>query len=453
METGTPYMLYKDACNAKSNQQHLGTIACSNLCCEIVEYADADEVAVCNLGSLVLPRFVRDGALDLDELRRVAGVLATNLDATIDAGAYPDAAAERSNKRHRPIGVGVQGLADALALLRLPFDSPEAAALNRDVFEAIYVGCLEASVALAAAHGPHPSFPGSPAARGLLQPDLWREALGLETHVRLVLVLLQLASWRVLPADFHGCPVAARACERSARLIAQAHGQGYILRTVLPSTGEEIRLKASTEFGRLQSRLLAIIGSSLTGDHIAEFRAVTAPALAALPPPRAASSSLLPVATYGEMAHHRPPSMDTHGNTATLSGPSAARALNEATPGTASASANAPSVAIGVPVGAGQRWRDLSESIAARFVPAIVLLQVWAFCLTRATPHAGNATGTGLYTTSVLLDYWPMAIGMVVGSLLGGSNTPVGGWRRCGLPCGGARLGAEPRRGARRVRA
>ena len=122
----------------------------------------------------MLPRFVRDGALDLDELRRVAGVLATNLDATIDAGAYPDPAAERSNKRHRPIGVGVQGLADALALLRLPFDSPEAAALNRDVFEAVYFGCLEASAALAAARGPHPSFPGSPAARGLLQPDLWR---------------------------------------------------------------------------------------------------------------------------------------------------------------------------------------------------------------------------------------------------------------------------------------
>ena len=173
METGTPYMLYKDACNAKSNQQHLGTIACSNLCCEIVEYADADEVAVCNLGSLVLPRFVRDGALDLDELRRVAGVLATNLDATIDNGAYPNAAAEKSNLRHRPVGIGVQGLADALALLRLPFDSDEAKQLNKDVFEAIYVGALEASCDLARAHGPHPSYAGSPASRGELQPDLW----------------------------------------------------------------------------------------------------------------------------------------------------------------------------------------------------------------------------------------------------------------------------------------
>jgi len=173
METGTPYMLYKDACNAKSNQQHLGTIKCSNLCCEIVEYADRDEVAVCNLGSLVLPRFVKDGAFDLDDLRRVAGILATNLDATIDAGAYPTPAAAASNAKHRPVGVGVQGLADAFALLRLPFDSPEAAALNRAIFEAIYFGCLEASAALAEAHGPHPSFPGSPAARGLLQPDLW----------------------------------------------------------------------------------------------------------------------------------------------------------------------------------------------------------------------------------------------------------------------------------------
>lgn len=173
METGTPYMLYKDACNKKSNQQHLGPIKCSNLCCEIVEFADENEIAVCNLASLVLPKFVENGTVDFDALKRVAKVVAMNLDATIDSGTYPNAMAERSNLRHRPIGIGVQGLANFYALLRIPFDSAEAAKLNEDIFEAIYVGALEASIELAKKHGPHASYQGSPASRGDLQPDLW----------------------------------------------------------------------------------------------------------------------------------------------------------------------------------------------------------------------------------------------------------------------------------------
>ncbi|KAH8050776.1 hypothetical protein JL722_11111 [Aureococcus anophagefferens] len=134
METGTPYMLYKDACNAKSNHRHLGPIKCSNLCCEIVEYSGGGEIAVCNLGSLVLPHFVRDGQVDFDELKR-RGRARDELDATIDSGHYPDGAAEASNLKHRPVGIGVSGLADAFALLRLPFDSPEAR-LNEEIFEA-----------------------------------------------------------------------------------------------------------------------------------------------------------------------------------------------------------------------------------------------------------------------------------------------------------------------------
>mmetsp|Transcript_29695 Transcript_29695/g.97090 ORF Transcript_29695/g.97090 Transcript_29695/m.97090 type:complete len:794 (+) Transcript_29695:568-2949(+) len=184
METGTPYMLYKDACNAKSNHRHLGPIKCSNLCCEIVEYSGGGEIAVCNLGSLVLPHFVRDGQVDFDELKRVAGVLATNLDATIDSGHYPDGAAEASNLKHRPVGIGVSGLADAFALLRLPFDSPEAARLNEEIFEAVYFGALEASCLLARSHGPYASYEGSPASEGLLQPDLWGADRGREAASR-----------------------------------------------------------------------------------------------------------------------------------------------------------------------------------------------------------------------------------------------------------------------------
>mmetsp|Transcript_29694 Transcript_29694/g.97085 ORF Transcript_29694/g.97085 Transcript_29694/m.97085 type:complete len:790 (+) Transcript_29694:568-2937(+) len=173
VETGTPYMLYKDACNAKSNHRHLGPIKCSNLCCEIVEYSGGGEIAVCNLGSLVLPHFVRDGQVDFDELKRVAGVLATNLDATIDSGHYPDGAAEASNLKHRPVGIGVQGMADALVKLRYPYESDDAKRINKDVFETIYFGAMEASIDLARELGPYDSYEGSPTSQGLFQFDLW----------------------------------------------------------------------------------------------------------------------------------------------------------------------------------------------------------------------------------------------------------------------------------------
>ncbi|KAJ8604430.1 hypothetical protein CTAYLR_000881 [Chrysophaeum taylorii] len=178
IETGTPYMLYKDSCNRKSPQQHLGTIKCSNLCAEIVEFSNATETAVCNLASLVLPSFVRNGEFDLEELKRVTKVVAANLDATIDVAAYPSEEARRSNLRHRPIGIGVQGLADVFLKLRLPFDSPAAADLDRRIFETIYVAALETSCDLAKHHGPHETYEGSPASQGKLQPDLW----GVETE-------------------------------------------------------------------------------------------------------------------------------------------------------------------------------------------------------------------------------------------------------------------------------
>lgn len=173
IETGTPYMLYKDHANGKSNQQHLGTIRSSNLCTEIIEYTAPDEVAVCNLASLALPRFVRDGAFDHQRLHEVVRTVTRNLDTVIDRNDYPVPEAERSNFRHRPIGIGVQGLADVFALLRLPFESPEAARLNQDIFETIYHGALTASSALAAERGTYPTYEGSPVSRGILQFDMW----------------------------------------------------------------------------------------------------------------------------------------------------------------------------------------------------------------------------------------------------------------------------------------
>lgn len=173
IETGTPYMLYKDACNLKSNQRHLGTVKCSNLCCEIIEFSNATEVAVCNLASLVLPSFVKDGTFDLHLLRRVARTACANLDAAIDRSAYPSQEAQQSNLRHRPIGLGIQGLADTFLLLKLPFDSPQARDLNRDIFETLYFAALEASNERARLVGPHESYEGSPASMGKLQPDLW----------------------------------------------------------------------------------------------------------------------------------------------------------------------------------------------------------------------------------------------------------------------------------------
>merc|ERR1711962_1856056 len=145
IETGTPYMLYKDACNRKSNQQNLGTIKCSNLCTEIVEYSSPDEVAVCNLASIALNMYVKDQKFDFQKLKEVAKVATKNLNKIIEVNFYPVEEARRSNMRHRPIGIGVQGLADAFILMRFPFDSPEAKKLNKQIFETIYYGAMEAS--------------------------------------------------------------------------------------------------------------------------------------------------------------------------------------------------------------------------------------------------------------------------------------------------------------------
>ncbi|MBK8872880.1 MAG: ribonucleoside-diphosphate reductase subunit alpha [Bacteroidia bacterium] len=173
IETGTPYMLYKDACNEKSNQKNLGTIKSSNLCTEIVEYTDKDEVAVCNLASISLPRFVIDGKFDHQKLFDITYVVTKNLNKIIDVNYYPVPEAKRSNMRHRPIGIGVQGLADAFILMRLPFDSEGARALNRDVFETIYYAAMTASKDLAKIDGAYETFPGSPLSKGIFQFDMW----------------------------------------------------------------------------------------------------------------------------------------------------------------------------------------------------------------------------------------------------------------------------------------
>ncbi|KAG8882693.1 ribonucleotide-diphosphate reductase subunit rnr1 [Tulasnella sp. 332] len=173
-ETGGPFMLYKDACNRKSNQSNLGTIKSSNLCTEIVEYSAPDEVAVCNLASIALPSFITaDKQYDFKKLHAVTKVVAFNLNRIIDVNYYPVPEARKSNMRHRPIGVGVQGLADAFMSLRLPFDSPEAARLNKQIFETIYHAALEASSDMAAMDGPYETYEGSPASKGELQYDLW----------------------------------------------------------------------------------------------------------------------------------------------------------------------------------------------------------------------------------------------------------------------------------------
>lgn len=173
IETGTPYLLYKDAANAKSNQQNLGTIRSSNLCTEIIQYSSADEVAVCNLASLSLPRFIQNGRFDHQRLFEVTQIVTRNLNKIIDRNAYPVPEAQSSNFRHRPIGIGVQGLADAFMRLRLPFDSEGARRLNRDIFETLYFAALTASKDLAQAEGPYASYAGSPASQGRLQFDLW----------------------------------------------------------------------------------------------------------------------------------------------------------------------------------------------------------------------------------------------------------------------------------------
>merc|ERR1712227_1191283 len=174
IETGTPYMLYKDACNRKSNQQNLGTIKCSNLCTEIVEYSAADEVAVCNLASIAVNMFVKpDKTFDFDKLKKVAKVVTKNLNKIIDVNYYPVIEARNSNMRHRPIGIGIQGLADAYILMRFPFESEEAALLNKQIFETIYYGALEASCEIAQVEGPYSTYPGSPVSQGKLQYDMW----------------------------------------------------------------------------------------------------------------------------------------------------------------------------------------------------------------------------------------------------------------------------------------
>jgi ribonucleoside-diphosphate reductase alpha chain len=174
IETGTPYMLYKDAANAKSNQQNLGTIKSSNLCTEIIEYTAPDEVAVCNLASLALPKFVtEDGGFDHNRLFEVTYQATINLNRIIDENFYPIQEAKNSNLRHRPIGLGVQGLADAFIMMGLPFESEEARALNREVFETIYYASMTASKDLAKVEGPYESFQGSPVSKGIFQFDMW----------------------------------------------------------------------------------------------------------------------------------------------------------------------------------------------------------------------------------------------------------------------------------------
>lgn len=174
-ETGNPFMLYKDACNRKSNQKNLGTIRSSNLCTEIIEYTAPDEVAVCNLASLALPTFVdiQQGQYDFAKLHEVTQVVVRNLNKIIEINHYPVQEARKSNMRHRPIGLGVQGLADAFLALRLPFDSPEAKQLNKQIFETVYHAALTASCKLAEELGTYETYEGSPVSQGILQYDMW----------------------------------------------------------------------------------------------------------------------------------------------------------------------------------------------------------------------------------------------------------------------------------------
>jgi len=181
METGNPYLLYKDSVNTKSNQKNLGVIKSSNLCCEITQFTSSEETAVCNLASIALPSFVIDSfggqegvvGFDYQKLRRVARVITYNLNRVIDINEYPSEKSRKSNMRHRPIGLGVQGLADVFMRMGFAFTSEEAKDMNRMIFETIYLGAVEESMELADKHGPYETFAGSPASRGLLQFDLW----------------------------------------------------------------------------------------------------------------------------------------------------------------------------------------------------------------------------------------------------------------------------------------
>jgi ribonucleoside-diphosphate reductase alpha chain len=173
IETGTPYMLYKDAANRKSNQKNLGTIRSSNLCTEIMEYTSEDEIAVCNLASISLPMFVDKGQFNHELLFNVTKRVTRNLNKVIDRNYYPVKEAENSNMRHRPVGLGVQGLADAFILLRMPFTSDEAKQLNQEIFETLYFAAVTASMEMAKEEGPYSSFKGSPISEGLFQHNLW----------------------------------------------------------------------------------------------------------------------------------------------------------------------------------------------------------------------------------------------------------------------------------------
>ncbi|MCC6816324.1 MAG: ribonucleoside-diphosphate reductase subunit alpha [Saprospiraceae bacterium] len=173
IETGTPYILYKDAANQKSNQKNLGTIRSSNLCTEIIEYTSPDEVAVCNLASISLPKYVSKGEFDFNKLEEVTAVITRNLNRIIDINYYPIQEAQNSNFRHRPIGIGVQGLADAFIMMRMPFDSDEAKELNKKIFETIYYAAVKASCELAKELGAYQTFNGSPMSQGIMQFDMW----------------------------------------------------------------------------------------------------------------------------------------------------------------------------------------------------------------------------------------------------------------------------------------
>lgn len=182
IETGTPYIMYKDACNKKSNQQNLGTIRGSNLCCEIVEYTNKDEVAVCTLASIALPKFIKGQRFDFKELERVTRLVTKNLNKTIDVNWYPIPQAKYSNLKHRPIGIGVQGLADCFYKLSMPYESPEATELNKHIFETIYYASLDESIELAKIYGHYKSYEGSPLSKGLTQIDLWNQTITDKRH-------------------------------------------------------------------------------------------------------------------------------------------------------------------------------------------------------------------------------------------------------------------------------
>jgi ribonucleoside-diphosphate reductase alpha subunit len=173
IETGTPYMCYKDAANKKSNQKNIGVIKSSNLCTEVFQVSKPDETAVCNLASLCLPTFVKDGEFDFTKLADVTRIVTRNLNRVIDKNYYPTEAGRKSNMRHRPIGIGVQGLADVFQMLGLSFDEPRARVLNRHIFETIYYAALFESCVLAKEEGPYETYEGSPASKGIMQFDMW----------------------------------------------------------------------------------------------------------------------------------------------------------------------------------------------------------------------------------------------------------------------------------------